>query len=472
MNNSSKGLKSAGDRFMSSIPTLKEYVSIKCLSPAFDEQWEKNGEINRAMEMYAKWAKECDLSGASVTVSSIPGRTPALIVDIPGSSDSNGTVLIYGHLDKQPATAPWYNDTDPFEAVERDDHIFGRGVADDGYAMFAAIAGVSAALEEGLETPRCVVLIESSEESGSPDLDSHLDVLLPKLGTVDLVLCLDSGGLDFERLWVTTSLRGNIVFTIGVRVLEHGVHSGSASGVVPSSFRVLRGLMSRLEDETTGELRLDMLNPEIPKFYKNKAAELAQELGDPLSLAFPLVGDLKPLGTDGADRILRQTWKGALSVTGMEGIPNVRQGGNVLRPYTKAKLSLRLPPTVDAKSAQDEIAERLTTDVPYGASVIVEFESPAQGWVAPIPLKWLSDALDAGSIEGFGKPAGYCGEGGTIPFLATLASKFPDAQFVATGALGPGSNAHGPDECLCMPTAKGVAIAVAHLITAAAKSNS
>ncbi len=462
-------MRSAADYFNEAVPILKEYVSIRCLSPAFDDRWQEHGEIDRAMRLYARFAQERKLSGASVKISEITGRTPALIVDIPGTIESQETVLLYGHLDKQPATAPWNNNTDPFEAVEQDDVLFGRGVADDGYALFAALAGIQAAYSQGVSFPRCIVLIESSEESGSPDLEAHLEYLLPELGEVRLVVCLDSGGLDFQRLWVTTSLRGNLVLTVDVEVLEHGVHSGSASGVVPSSFRILRELISRLEDEKTGQLLPEVLNPEIPQFYIRKADELGGELGDPLSSAFPVLGELRLMGNDGADRILNQTWRAALSVTGMEGIPDIPSGGNVLRPYTKAKLSLRLPPTVDASIAQDEIVELLCSDPPYGAKVVVEAEAPAQGWVAPEPAKWLSDALDIGSIQGYGREAGYCGEGGSIPFLATLGSKFPNAQFVATGVLGPGSNAHGPDESLRLSCARGVSIAVAHLLEAAGR---
>ncbi len=472
MDSISPDMRLAANYFNEAIPALKEYVSIKCLSPAFDARWEENGEIERAMSLYARFAQERGLPGTSVKISQIEGRTPALIIDVPGTDGSQETVLIYGHLDKQPATAPWKNGTDPFVAIEQDDVLFGRGVADDGYAMFAALSGIQAASSQAASIPRCVVMIEASEESGSPDLEAHLEHLLPELGEVRLVVCLDSGGLDFQRLWVTTSLRGNLVITVEVEVLEHGVHSGSASGVVPSSFRILRELISRLEDEKTGQLLPKVLNPEVPEFYIQKANELADELGDPLGSAFPAVDGLHLMGNGGADRILNQTWRAALSITGIEGIPDIPTGGNVLRPYTKAKLSLRIPPTVDASAAQNDIVKLFCSDPPYGAKVVVEPETPAQGWVAPEPAKWLSDALEAGSIQGYGKGAGYCGEGGSIPFLATLGSKFPDAQFVATGVLGPGSNAHGPDESLRLSCARGVSIAVAHLLEAAGRESS
>ncbi len=452
------------------LPALIEFVSIKSLSPAFDPAWQSSGEIERALAHLAVWAESRPLPGISVRASRIEGLTPALVVEIPAANGGSGTVLMYGHMDKQPATAPWANGTDPFEAVVAEDSVFGRGVADDGYALFAALTGLGAVISRGLPSPRCVVLIEASEESGSPDLDAHVEVLAPELGDVGLVVCLDSGGLDFERLWVTTSLRGNLVVTVDVEVLAHGVHSGSAGGVVPSSFRILRSLLDRVEDASSGEILPGFLNVEIPEFHREQALALDQELHDPLSRAFPAVEGMELMGAGGAERILAQTWRPSLAFTGIEGVPDIASGGNVLRPHTKAKVSLRLPPTVDAAEAQEELVRLLASDPPYGAKVRVEAEAPAQGWVAPDPTGWLAEALDDASRDGFGRPAGYCGEGGSIPFLATLGVRFPAAQFVATGVLGPGSNAHGPDESLHIPAAVGVSVAVAHLAAAAART--
>ena len=450
------------------LPALVEYVSIKSLSPAFDPEWAANGEIERAMAHLAVWAETRPIPGISVRASRIEGITPALVVEIPAANGGSGTVLMYGHMDKQPATAPWANGTDPFEAVVAGDAIFGRGVADDGYALFAALTGVAELHSRGIPSPRCVVLIEASEESGSPDLDAHVEALAPWLGEVGLVVCLDSGGLDFERLWVTTSLRGNLVVTVDVEVLDYGVHSGSAGGVVPSSFRILRSLLERVEDSTSGEILPSFLNADIPEFHRRQAEALDRELGDPLAHAFPAVEGLRLMGASGADRLLAQTWRPSLAFTGIEGVPDIPSGGNVLRAHTKGKISLRLPPSVDAAAAQQALVRLLSADTPHGARVTVEAEAPAQGWVAPEPGGWLAEALDQASRDGFGRPAGYCGEGGSIPFLATLGARFPGAQFVATGVLGPGSNAHGPDESLRIPAAVGVSVAVAHLVAAAA----
>ncbi len=449
------------------VPALAEYVSIRCLSPSFQADWSDLGEIDRAVELIDAWARQRKIPGLSTRVSRIPNRTPALVVTIPGTQTTSGSVLLYGHLDKQPASAPWPIAGDPFVATFVGDLIYGRGVADDGYSCFAALSAIEALASLGVPYPRCTVVIEASEESGSPDLDAHLDALAAEIADTSVVICLDSGGLDFERLWVTTSLRGNLVINVDVKVLDHGVHSGSAGGVVPSSFRILRSLLARIEDATTGEILPQFLRAEIPELHLNRAKMLDQELGDPLSRVFPTVENLELMGSSGSERILNQTWRASLAVIGIEGIPDIQNAGNVLRSHTVAKLSLRIPPNVDAQLAQKELIDLMKADPPSAASVTVagEGSAPAQGWVAADLTEPIAEALDVASLEIFGKPAGFCGEGGSIPFLAALGARFPEAQVIATGALGPGSNHHGPDESLRLTSAVAVSVAVAHILS-------
>ncbi|MEX6429229.1 M20/M25/M40 family metallo-hydrolase [Ferrimicrobium acidiphilum] len=448
------------------VPLLVDYGAIPCLSPAFDHSWSESGHIERALALYQDWIATRSVPGMTSHIQRIDGRTPLLVVEVPGTPGrGDGSVLLYGHLDKQPANDPWSSGLDPFQSQLVGENLFGRGMVDDGYAAPLVISVLEELSQQHMDYPRCVLVVEASEESGSPDLDAHLEQLLPTIGEVDMVVCLDSGGLDFQRLWVTSSLRGNLVMAITVRVLEHGVHSGEAGGVVPSSFRILRELLSRVEDPRTGEVLPEFLQAEIPAFHRDQAARLSQELGDPLLALFPLAGSTRLMGIEGADRILNQTWRPSLAFIGIDGVPPVADGGNVLRPFTTGKISLRLPPTVDAALAQHRLVELLTTDVPYGADVEVEAESPAQGWVSKEPSPWLAKALHEGSMMGFGAPAAFCGEGGSIPFMATLGKCFPTADFVATGALGPGSNAHGPDESLYLSAAIGVATSLAHLLT-------
>jgi acetylornithine deacetylase/succinyl-diaminopimelate desuccinylase-like protein len=436
------------------LPTLAEYTRIKCLSPAFDPDWAERGAIMDAAELLAAWTKEQD--GALRTeIVQLPGRTPILLVENGGSGEP---ILIYGHMDKQPPLGDWRPGLSPFEPVREGDLLYGRGTADDGYALFAAVTGLLAA-EGG--RGRVVILIEASEESGSPDLSAYVEHLRARIGTPSLVICLDSGCLSYDRLWLTSSLRGNLVASVRVDVLTEGVHSGVGGGVVPSSFRILRSMLSRIEDEATGEILLpDLRGAGVPDDLRASLRAAAEEFADS---ALPTVEGLHLAGGAG-DRLVARAWSAALEVTGMDGVPAVRDGGNVLRPFTTAKISLRLPPDVDAQVAADALISALVTD--EGAHVTIDLEGVADGWVAPPLDAHNTAALARASQSAFGQPVGFHGEGGTIPFLADLKRSFPQTQFVATGVLGPHSNAHGPNEFLHIPMAKAVTEAVAELLRA------
>jgi acetylornithine deacetylase/succinyl-diaminopimelate desuccinylase-like protein len=435
------------------LPALSEYTRIPCLSPAFDPDWAEHGYLQAAAQLLRDWVTDQDPALATEIVQ-LPGRTPVLLVDNGGSGDP---ILCYGHMDKQPPLGEWRSGLDPFEPVREGDLLYGRGTADDGYSTFAAVTGLLAA-EGG--RGRVLILIEASEESGSPDLSAYVAHLAERIGTPRLVICLDSGGLSYDRLWLTSSLRGNLVATVRVDVLTEGIHSGSGGGVVPSSFRILRTMLSRLEDEATGRIRLpELLGAGIPAAHRANIEAIAGEFPDS---ALPVVDGLHLLTPDPVDRLIARTWSAALEVTGMDGIPRPRDGGNVLRPSTTLKFSLRLPPDVDAQAASDALVSALATD--EGAHVTIDLEPPASGWIAP-PLDQATDAALARiSQERFGRPHAFVGEGGSIPFLADLQRSFPSTQFVATGVLGPHSNAHGPNESLHIPMAKAVTHAVAELL--------
>jgi acetylornithine deacetylase/succinyl-diaminopimelate desuccinylase-like protein len=435
------------------LATLTTYATIPCLSPMFDEHWQESGHIERAVGLLADWARARTLANFDVTVHRLEGRTPVLCVTVESTGASSGTVLLYGHLDKQPPLGDWSDGLGPYAPVRRGDRLYARGVVDDGYSTFAALLAIEAMEASGIPHSRCVVLIEASEESGSPDLDAYLDLLTDHLGNVELMICLDSGGLSYDRLWLTTSLRGIVNAEVTVNVLTQGLHSGSVSGVVPSSFRLLRQLLDRVEDPSTGEILIKELHCEIPENHVTAAKEVANEFGDFLVEALPTTEGVSLMGDCAADRMLRSTWCPTLSVIGVGGIPEPEMAGNVLRPFTTVVLSFRLPPLVDAKVASGAIERTLSADAPFAK---VTVSQAADGWMCPPLQPWLEEALLEASTDAFGRPPGFCGEGGSIPFLASLGKRFPAVQFVATGALGPKSNAHGIDEMLDLPTAVGV----------------
>ena len=448
------------------VPQLVEYIRIPNKSPMFDPDWVANGYMEQAVALMEAWARAQDVPGMQLEVIRLENRTPLIFIDIPaanGGSDDD-CVLLYGHLDKQPEMTGWDADKGPWVPVLEGDRLYGRGGADDGYAIFGSLAAVMALQAQGAPHARCVVLIEACEESGSYDLPAYVDHLADRIGKPSLVVCLDSGCGNYDQLWCTTSLRGMAGGNLTVQVLEEGVHSGDASGIVPSSFRIARALLSRLEDETTGRILVDGLHVEIPAERQAQAEKVAGVLGDEVYTKFPFLDGMVPMDGDRTQLVLNRTWRPALSVTGVDGIPPLASAGNVLRPCTALKLSLRLPPTLDGKRGGELLQETLLRDPPYGAQVTLNLEKASTGWNAPALSPWLERAIDQASEEFFGKPAMYMGEGGTIPFMGMLGEKFPGAQFMITGVLGPHSNAHGPNEFLHIPMGKRVTACVARVI--------
>jgi acetylornithine deacetylase/succinyl-diaminopimelate desuccinylase-like protein len=390
-----------------------------------------------------------------------------ILVIAPGTDDRAGTTLLYGHLDKQPPLGQWSDGLDPYQPVRRGNQVFARGVADDGYSIYAATLALEEMDRRGLARGRCVILIEASEESGSPDLSAYLDHLAPTLEDVRLLICLDSGATSYDRLWITTALRGMVSVELTVAVLERGQHSGLASGVAPSSFRIMRELLDRVEDSRTGEILIPELIAEIPAHDLAAAEALVSEFGDVAADELPFVSGVSPMGASPLERVLNQTWRPTLSITGVDGIPSVALAGNVLRASTTLVLSFRLPPTVDHAIAEAAITRRLTENPPYGARITCTV-SGANGWVSPTPSAALRTALESGSIAAFGNTPAYRSEGGSIPFLAELGQRYPGVEFVATGVLGPNSNAHGIDEMLDLDCMTGVINAVISVVNAAA----
>ena len=447
------------------LPMLHDYIRIPCVSQAYDPDWKAHGHQDQATEMIRAWCADRSIAGLTVEVHELPGRSPLIVAEVPAfaGGPAGDTVLLYGHCDKQPEMTGWREDLGQWKPVLEGDRLYGRGGADDGYAAFASLLAIEAAQLAGLPHSRLVVLIEASEESGSPDLPVYLEALADRIGSPTLVLCLDSGCMDHERMWVTTSLRGLVGGDLRVDILSEGVHSGEASGVVPSSFRIARILLDRLEDSATGEIRLADLHVTIPDDRRRQAAETAAEF--PIGGHFPFVGDARPMVDDPTEQLLARTWRPSLSITGVDGIPPVALAGNVLRPHTTLHLSLRLPPTCDCERALAAVEACLTADPPYGATVSFHGHS-GPGWNAPTFAPWLQRALDDASTTAFGKPTRAFGEGGSIPFMGMLGDMFPDAQFVITGALGPGANAHGPNEFLHVPTARKLTECLAHLLHA------
>src|SRR6266481_3230720 len=386
------------------LPALIRYIEIPAKSPAFDRDWAAHGHLDRAVALIEEWSRRRPIEGLTVETVRLPGRTPVILMEVPGTSPE--TILLYGHCDKQPEMTGWAEGLGPWVPVRRGDRLYGRGAQDDGYAAFCALTAIEAVQEAGAPHARLVVLIEASEESGSPDLPAYMEAFAARIGEPDLVICLDSGCGNYEQLWGTASLRGVINGVLTVEVLSEGVHSGAASGIVPSSFRILRQLLERVEDSRTGQILPRDFHVEIPRERMAEAREVAKVLGTEVYDRFPFPPGGVPVSTDPYELILNNTWRPALAITGAAGLPMPADGGNVLRPKTSLKLSLRLPPTCEAGRAVRKLKELLEADPPYGAKVTMDtYGDAGNGWNAPATNPALLESVNRASLSYFGKPA-------------------------------------------------------------------
>lgn len=444
------------------VPLLCEYIKIPNKSPDFDPGWEKNGHMEKAMNLIYEWCKKQPIKAMSCEIIKLPKRTPLLFIDIPGEIDE--TVLLYGHMDKQPEMTGWDEDKAPWKPVITDGKLYGRGGADDGYSAFASLTAITLLQKYKIPHGRCILIVEGCEESGSYDLPFYLEKLADRIGQPSFVICLDSFCGNYQQMWGTTSLRGMVSGKLNIEVATEGVHSGMGSGVIPSVEMVLRQLLDRIEDMHTGEFKLKNFYAEIPKFRLQQAKQAADILGDEFLESYPLSDNTQPVNADIVELILNKTWRPALSITGINGFPTLQHAGNVTLPKATFKLSLRIPPTCKSSVLREELKTVLEQNPPFNANVTFEPTERATGWLAPELAPWLAEANDTASTHFFNKPTVYLGEGGLIPFMGMLGKKFPQAQFLITGVLGPHSNAHGPNEFLHIQMAKNLTGCVASVI--------
>lgn len=444
------------------LPALIDYIRIPNKSPHFDPQWQENGYMSQAVSLIVDWCKKQGPDDLILEVIQLKNRTPLIYLEIPGNTDN--TILLYGHLDKQPEMVGWEPDLGPWKPILKTDKLYGRGSADDGYATFASLAAILSLRAQKIPHARCIILIEACEESGSLDLPYYIDMLQDRIGKPDLVICLDSGCGNYDQLWLTTSLRGLVSGVLSIEILTQGIHSGLGSGIIPSCFQILRQLLHRIEKDTTGEILLQDLHVAIPEQRIQQAKQAASILGNSVYNTIPFVSGAIPLTHQPFDLIINHTWKPALSIIGINGIPEIKNAGNVILPKTAFKLSMRLPPTCSAEKAAKILKTTLESHPPYHAKIHFDCSDSASGWHAPIESAWLIQAANDASKAYFGKELAYLGEGGSIPFMGMLGKKFPHAQFLITGVLGPHSNAHGPNEFLHIPTGKKLSCCISDVI--------
>jgi len=443
------------------IPTLMEYIKIDNLSPFFDPQWETNGKLEKAAQLIVDWVNKQNVKGLKASVIKDDKLSPVIWINI-DSNGGNGNVLMYGHFDKQPHFDGWIEGTGPTTPKIIGDLLYGRGGADDGYATFASVLSIKALQQFDVKHGTINILIEGSEESGSPHLMHYVEKFADKIGTPDLLVCLDSGCKDYERIWITSSLRGNLVKNIKVECLKESLHSGG-TGHAPDSFTVIRQLLDRLEDSKTSEVVKDF-HVEIPDAKYKEAKNVTSILGEEIILPKRLEG-VKLIHNDLSELYLNGTWRPTLCILGQTGLPSHLFAGNVLRESTTIRLSMRIPPTLNADKASEIFDQIILSNPPYNAKISIESRKPSFGWAAKEFSQKLYKSLSESSLSLWGEDCQTNGEGGTIPFINSLSQKFENCDFLVIGVLGPGSNAHAANETLNIPYCKKLITALVHALS-------
>ncbi len=446
------------------LDALCEFVKLPSKSSDFDPDWQAHGYLQEACEKAAQWGQSL-FADATFEVMTAPGHTPALFFDIPATDERLGTALFYGHFDKQPEAHGWSNNRQPFVPSIEGNCLYGRGAADDGYSFYCALTAIYALKNAGIKHGRITGLIETDEESGSADMAHWLNVIDKRCGHVCLIVVLDSTSADYDRFWVTTSFRGCVNFTLNVQVLNQGVHSGSASGIVPDSFRIARSLLERLEDAQTGVVADSRLNCPIARERLEQIKATAQILGTSVTSEFPWHNATRACHEDIFESLIERGFQPKLCVVGADGLPPCNQAGRVMRDKTSLALSLRTPPELDTQAALEVVTEILTQNPPYCADVTITDGSTGNGWSAKLGCRWFDRALQDACQDVFGLAPAYNCDGASIPILNLMQSHFPDAQMLVTGVLGPGSNAHGPDEMLKLDYLEKLTGVIARLLT-------
>lgn len=440
------------------IPAICEFIKIPNQSRNYDPDWKSAKLQLQACDFAMKYAQNLNVKGLKMQlVHENEERTPFIFVEIPAFDGVNSiedpptskTVVLYGHLDKQPPlTDQWSEGLYPYIPVRKGNKLYGRGGADDGYAFFACTTVIKALQVSGKPHPRFVLMFETDEESSSKDMVYYMGKFKDQIGDPEVIFCFDSGTTDYDHLTLTTSLRGCLALKMRVSVLKNGVHSGDGGGVIPSSFRIMRKILNEFEDPDTGEL-IPELYVDIPPEKYSQASSLLKKMGGDIDYKFPFEEGVQKMGKTPLENYINRVWKPQLAITGMSGLPSTAKAGNVLLPYTEALISMRLPPTLDAEKAAEDVSNFLDSlEILNHATFKYEFLVKSSGYVVPDYSNKLLETLRTAGAQAFLKPLLLSGDGISIPFMKMINEVYPSVPIVMAGVLGPESNAHCPNEML------------------------
>ena len=431
------------------LPSLMDFIRIPALSTAFDAEWKKHGYLYQTCEHVAAWIQK-QIPDAKCEIIQDGERTPCLFVEILSKNveKNDTTVAFYGHFDRQPEASGWGEGLGPWNPVIRNGKLYGRGTSDDGYSVYMMIAAIAALREKQIDHPRCIGIFETQEESGSLDLPYYLQKLKDRFNNPTSLFVLDSHCGDYQRVWLSASLRGIMSGTLTVKTLDHGVHSGTYSGMVPDAFAIAQTLLTRLHDPITGEVKIDACHTQIPETRRQQLTYASEVLGDLVWNHSPLLEGVSTKLNKNDEILVNITWKPALTVIGVEGLPCIANAANVVTKEVKFALSMRLPPNINTKLAAQSVRETLLKNPPYGAHVDWTNVNVHPGWAMKSANVKNEELLDQASQIVFGQKAVFTGQGGSMSVIADFEKTFPNSTIVLTGILGPDSNAHAPNESL------------------------
>ena len=444
---------------------LSDFIRVPNLSPNYDAEFLTNGKIEEAMELVDNYINQLQIEGLSKKVFQPEGSCPLVVYVVEPTHGSEKNVMLYGHLDKQPWMDGWAEGLAPTEPVIRGEYLYGRGGADDGYAPFSCMLAIKNLQLQGVKLPRCALVLETEEESGSANLLTLLDLAKDFIGRPDFCFCMDSGAFNYDQLWCTSSLRGINIVDLKVDFGKSGYHSGEVGGIIPETFRIVRELLNRVDDPTTGRVH-DDFQVQIPQWAQDEARFMADLSGATMHNKYDYHEGCQPMDADNLPEMyLNNTWRANLSITGAAGLPDTSIAGNVVRASTQVRLSLRLPPSANPVETEAKLIQKLTTNVPYNAKVEAVGGHTGQGWCMKDMEPWLNGAIKKAGSDFFdGRDTGTYGMGGSIPFLAELDKMYPSTFILALGLIGPKANAHAPNECINLTFAKKLTKALSHLI--------
>jgi cysteinylglycine-S-conjugate dipeptidase len=375
------------------------------------------------------------------------GGRPAVIGHVNGPEGSP-TVMLYAHHDVQPAGAESDWDSPPFEPTERDGRVYARGIADDKAGVMAHIAALRA--HSGSLPVGVTVFVEGEEEIGSDSLGTILERHGEKL-RADAIVLADSTNWAVGEPALTTTLRGMVRVVLTVRTLDHAIHSGMFGGAVPDSLTALIRMIATLHD-AEGNVAVTGLASGVASDLAYSEQRLREESG--LLDGVDLIG---------SGSILTRLWaKPSITTIGIDA-PSVATSSNTLIAQSAAKISMRIAPDEDPKEAYRLLSEHLRANVPWGVKVEIHLDDEGTGFSADANGP-VYDQARAAFTDAWGVAPVDIGVGGSIPFVAAFAEKFPDAGILITGVEDPDARAHGANESLHLGEFERVCVAEAVLL--------